>query len=102
MAVLHLVARSPFREDALDSCLRVARPGSGVLLYEDGVFAAVRGTGIEGRLRAALAALRVYVLEPDLEARGLLRAPRVPGVAGVDYAGFVELAIEYDSAVSWR
>lgn len=102
MAMLHLVSRSPFREDALDSCLRVARPGSGVLLYEDGVFAAVQGTGFEGRLRAALATLRVYVLDPDLEARGLLRAPRVPGVAGVDYAGFVELAIEYDSVMSWR
>ena len=102
MTMLHLVNRSPFREDALRACLRVARPGAGVLLYEDGVYAGVRGTGFEERLRAALATLRVYVLEPDLEARGLLGAPLVPGVAGVDYAGFVDLAIEYDIVTSWR
>ena len=100
--MLHLVNRSPFREDALDACLRIARPGSALLLYEDGVYAGVRGTGVEERLRAATGELRVCVLEPDLAARGLRGAALVPGVERVDYAGFVDLAIEYDGVTTWR
>ena len=102
VAILHLVNRSPFREDALESCLRIARPGSALLLYEDGVYAGVRGTRVEERLVAAAGGRRVYVLEPDLAARGLGDAALVPGVERVDYAGFVELAIEYDSVATWR
>ena len=76
MAMLHLVSRSPFREDALDTCLRIARPGSALLLYEDGVYGGVRGTGVEERLAAAANELRVCVLEPDLAARGPARRLR--------------------------
>ena len=102
MAMLHLVSASPFREDALDTCLRVAVPGSAVLLYEDGVYAGVQGTGVAGRLEAATGEMRICVLEADLAARGLRDATLVPGVHRVDYDGFVELAIEYDSVTSWR
>ena len=100
--MLHLVNRSPFQENALETCLRIARPGSALLLYEDGVYAAVQGTGVEAGLRAAASVLRVCVLEPDLAARGLSDAALVPGVERVDYDGFVELAIEYDSVTTWR
>ena len=100
--MLHLVSRSPFRENALDTCLRIARPGSALLLYEDGVYAGVQGTGVEERLQHAASALRVCVLEPDLAARGLHDAALVQGVERVDYDGFVELAIEYDGVTSWR
>ena len=41
MATLHTVSRSPFRDVALESCLRVALPGSAVLLLEDGVYGAL-------------------------------------------------------------
>ena len=100
--MLHLVSRSPFREDALDTCLRIARPGSALLLYEDGVYGGVRGTGVEERLAVAANAMRVCVLEPDLVARGLYEAVLVRGVERVDYEGFVDLAVEYDSVTSWR
>ena len=100
--MLHLVNRSPFEERAIDACLRVATPGSAVLLYEDGVYAGVQGTGVAGRLEAAVREMRVCVLEEDLAARGLQGATLVPGVHRVDYDGFVELAIEYDSVTTWR
>ena len=100
--MLHLVNRSPFQENALDTCLRIARPGSALLLYEDGVYAGVRGTGVEERVRAAAGILRVCVLEPDLAARGLSDAALVRGVERVDYDGFVELAIEHDGVTTWR
>ena len=102
MGMLHLVNRSPFQERALDACLRIAAPGSAVLLYEDAVYAGVEGTGVAARLEAAAGAMRICVLEADLAARGLWDAPLVPGVDRVDYDGFVELVIEYDNVTSWR
>ena len=103
MAMLYLVGRSPFREDALDTCLRIARPGSALLLYEDGVYGGVRGTGVEEKVAAAALERRIcVVLEPDLAARGLHGAALVPGVERVDYGGFVDLAVEYHSVTSWR
>jgi tRNA 2-thiouridine synthesizing protein B len=43
---------------------------------------------------------KVYVLLPDLEARGL--GDRVmDGVSAVDYTGFVELAASNSSCQSW-
>ena len=62
----------------------------------------MQGTAFAGRLEAAAGALRICVLEADLAARGLRDAALVPGVHRVDYDGFVELAIEYDSVTSWR
>lgn len=100
--MLHLVSRSPFEERAIDACLRVAAPGSAVLLYEDGVYAGVQGTAFAERLEAAAGEVRICVLEADLAARGLRDATLVPGVHRVDYDGFVELAIEYDSVTTWR
>ncbi len=39
--MLHLVNKSPFERNALDSCLRVAKPGASIMLLEDGVYAAL-------------------------------------------------------------
>jgi len=43
-AMLHLINKSPFERTALDSCLRLAKPGSSILLIEDGVYAALENT----------------------------------------------------------
>ena len=40
MSSLHIVNKSPFERNALDSCLRLAAKGSAVLLFEDGVIGA--------------------------------------------------------------
>ncbi len=48
----------------------------------------------------ALGRLKVYVLQPDLEARGMA-ARRIDGVEPVDYAGFVELAAAQPTCQSW-
>ncbi|MGD8498050.1 MAG: sulfurtransferase complex subunit TusB, partial [Chromatiales bacterium] len=44
MSMLHTVNKSPFDRNTLDACLRLAKPGSAVLLIEDGVYAATKGT----------------------------------------------------------
>jgi tRNA 2-thiouridine synthesizing protein B len=80
MAALHLVFRSPAESRALEQCLMRAGEGDAVLLLEDGVYAAAEGSALGGVLRAAVGQVAVYVLAPDLEARGLeVENPLPPG-----------------------
>jgi tRNA 2-thiouridine synthesizing protein B len=97
--MLNIVNKSPFERNALDACLRIAAPGA-LLLIEDGVYAAVRGTVAAFRVTEALARFRVYALLPDLEARAV--ADRViEGVTTIDYGGFVDLVAEHNACQSW-
>ena len=98
--MLHIVNKAPLERNTLDSCLAAAQPGAAVLLIEDGVYAATRGNAAESKLRAALAHLEIYVLAPDLEARGMAQA-LTGGVKLVDYAGFVELVAQHKNCQSW-
>ncbi|MGP1675971.1 MAG: sulfurtransferase complex subunit TusB [Burkholderiales bacterium] len=98
--MLHIVNKSPLERSTLDSCLATAQPGAALLLIEDGVYAATRGNSAEGKLRAALAHLEIYVLAPDLEARGMAQA-LAEGVKLIDYAGFVELVAQHKNCQSW-
>ena len=101
MAILHTVNKTPFERNSLESCLRYARPGSVVLLLEDGVYAAIRGTAGGELLLDAGKELRLFALGPDLAARGLTPERLVPGIDVVDYEGFVRLATQCHSVQSW-
>ncbi len=101
MAILHTVNKSPFERNALESCLRFATEGASVLLFEDGVYAALKGTRVEPQVVSALSRLRFYVLGPDLRARGFSEERIIPGIKVVDYAGFVDLAVECDKVQAW-
>jgi tRNA 2-thiouridine synthesizing protein B len=97
--MLNIVNKSPFERNALEACLRIAAPGA-LLLIEDGVYAATRGTAVEADITAAFAKFRVYALLPDLEARAV--ADRViDGVTTIDYGGFVDLVAEHSACQSW-
>ena len=97
--MLHIVNKSPWERNALDSLLRIARTGS-VLLIEDGVYAATRGSVAEARVREAMTRLALYVLRPDAEARAV--ADRIiEGVTPVDYGGFVDLVTTHRNCQSW-
>ncbi|MGC2520608.1 MAG: sulfurtransferase complex subunit TusB [Burkholderiales bacterium] len=98
--VLHIVNKSPTERNALDSCLETAQAGGAVLLIEDGVYAATRGGAAEAKLCAAMARLEIYVLTPDLEARGMANAA-TEGVKLVDYGGFVDLVAKHSTCQSW-
>ena len=98
--MLHIVNKSPLERNALYSCLAAAQPGAVMLLIEDGVYAATRGNAAEGKLRAASGHLEIYVLAPDLEARGMGQS-LADGVKTTDYAGFVELVAKHKNCQSW-
>ncbi len=100
MGTLHLVNRSPADSRALEHCLARAGQGDAVLLLEDAVYGAVAGAGSETVFRAA-GRVALYVLGPDLEARGLEASAVANGIATVDYRGFVALTAAHAPIQSW-
>lgn len=98
--MLHIVNKSPGQAHALRSCLRIAQDGETLLLIEDGVYAATAAGAMACGLDQALKRLKVYVLLPDLEARGIA-ARRIDGVEPVDYPGFVDLVAGHPTQQSW-
>ncbi|WP_058553435.1 sulfurtransferase complex subunit TusB [Thiohalocapsa sp. ML1] len=101
MSTLHTVNKSPFEKPSLDVCLAHATAGAGVLLIEDGVYAATKGTAVEDRVKQALDSVKLFVLGPDLLARGFTEDRVIDGINVVDYAGFVDLAAEHDKVQAW-
>ena len=101
MSVLHIVNKSPFERNSLDTCLRLSRADSAILLIEDGIYAATAGSAVADKLRQALGNHRIYALQPDLDARGISRDNTLHGIELVDYDGFVTLTTEYDQVQSW-
>ncbi|MDD4911868.1 MAG: sulfurtransferase complex subunit TusB [Sideroxydans sp.] len=97
--MLHIINKSPLSNSSLESCLRVAVSGD-ILLTEDAVYAATSGNAFEGKLREAMGRFKVYVLQPDLDARGL-GDRLIEGVTGVDHGGFVDLTISNNNCQSW-
>ncbi len=98
MATLHTVNKSPYEKNALSACLARAAAGSAILLLEDGVYAA---TGDGNALQGGAEGLTFFALGPDLLARGISEENLVDGVDVVDYAGFVDLTIQYDKVNPW-
>ena len=98
--MLHIVNKSPGQARSLASCLRAAQDGQSVLLIEDAVYAATAAGALACGLDQALKRLKVYVLQPDLEARGMA-ARRIDGIEPVDYGGFVELVATHPASHTW-
>ena len=99
--MLHLINKSPFDRNALDSCLRLATAGSSVLLLEDGIYAALDKATSANAVKNRMEDMTFYVLGPDVSARGLDDTPLIDGIKVVDYGGFVDLVVEHDVAQSW-
>lgn len=98
--MLHIVNKSATERNSVESCLRLATKGSAVLLIEDAVYAATKGSSAAAKIQAAMADLQIYALGPDLDARGM-SARVMDGVKIVDYGGFVDLVSENNACQSW-
>ena len=99
--MLHTVNKSPLDRNTLASCLRLAKPGSAILLIEDGVYAALADASSADMVKNATQNFNIFVLEPDLMARGIKDKPLIDGVNAIDYGGFVDLSVEHDTVQSW-
>jgi len=102
MSTLHTVNKSPFDRGSLASALAHALPGDAILLIEDGVVGARAAAAKTAALiEAAMPACSLYVLGPDLAARGIPTTDVVAGMTVVDYAGFVDLVTGHDKTQAW-
>ena len=98
--MLHTVNKSPTERNALESCLKHLKKGAAVLLIEDGVYGALKGTVSTKMVEQALKSFPIYALYPDIEARGM-QDRVIDGIKLVDYSGFVDLAVEHPSVQAW-
>ncbi|SFV54609.1 tRNA 5-methylaminomethyl-2-thiouridine synthase TusB [hydrothermal vent metagenome] len=98
--MLHIVNKSPFERNSLESCMKVIDDKSIVLLIEDGVIGASK-TSKADLVKEYATAGKVYVLKGDLEARGIEDNKVIEGIQLVDYSGFVNLVVEHGTPVSW-
>ncbi len=92
MAVLHLISRCPHQ--GWDAVVGRIAPGDSVLLLADGVL------GVRSEAEGLVAkGARVYVLQPDIEARGLLRDHAAIRIIG--FEEFVDLTVTHKRILSW-
>ena len=101
MSMLHTVNKSPFEKNSLESCMRLAKEGGAVLLIEDGVYGATKGTQLSDQVAESMKSLSFYVLGPDMKARGISDDKLIEGVKVVDYSGFVDLVADHDNVQPW-
>jgi len=98
MSILHVVNKSPYERNSLDTCAAYVKSGDAVLLIEDGVYAAIKAGAAAGKLSGLG---EVFALGPDLAARSIGEDKVADGVKVVDYAGFVDLVEAKDKVQSW-
>jgi tRNA 2-thiouridine synthesizing protein B len=101
MSTLHTVNKSPFERSALISALNHLRPGDALLMLEDGVVGARKGSAFAGLFESAAKGCGIYVLGPDLVARGMGEKDVIQGARLVDYGGFVDLVAGHHRTQAW-
>jgi len=95
--ILHTVSQSPFASSSLKDCLKLMAEEDILLLMNDAVVAC--HTTLESQIGLVQLSEnnRLFVLNSDLEARG------VTAHSGevIDYAKFVSLAVQCKSQLKW-
>lgn len=95
--MLYTVSASPYLCD-LPALLRLVTVADAVLLFQDGVTAAVKGSEIVNILLNVKAPL--FALWDDVEARGL--SDRISDkIKVIDYSYFVELTVKHRQCLAW-
>lgn len=101
MGTLNIINKSPFEKRTLEQCLNRIGEGDSVLLIEDATISAVTGTAFSEQLLGAAKQVRLFVLQPDLQARGFAESSLLDPIERVDYDGFVDLVVNHDRVHSW-
>jgi sulfur relay protein TusB/DsrH len=96
--MLFTINNSSITSNSFDSLLRIAPSGTPILFYEDGAFNVKDGARDSTKVKDALAEHPMYVIDADLEARGVKEI--IEGIKVIGYDGFVKL-IEENEMVPW-
>jgi len=98
-SMLHIINKSPFNSTVFASCFQMAQPGDAVLFIEDAVVAAIVQSSVAEEMIAKVQELAIYVLQPDLTARGFSEV--LPEIKAIDYQGFVALTVQHHPIQTW-
>ena len=101
MTTLHTVNKTPFERATMADCLARLVDGDTVLILEDGVVGARKGTAFAKALQAKMPVCQIFVLGPDAAARGMKAEDLIKGIQLVDYGGFVDLALRCERVCAW-
>jgi len=101
MFTLHTVTKSPFERSAFISALNHLMAGDALLMIEDGVVGARKASAFAALLESAAKSCSIYVLGPDLAARGMGENDVIAGAKLVDYGGFVDLVTSHNRTQAW-
>ena len=94
MSVLYIVNTSV--TENLKRGLQRLTSDDALLLIENAVMLVNSGHLAETILSESIAEKNIYVLEPDLLARGIQRSDQLRTIQCIDYDGFVRLAVAHD------
>lgn len=95
--ILHTVKTSPFQTLAINNCLNLLSEQDSLLLIEDAVIASHGQHSHFAQLTLLAQQNRLFVLQADLDARGLIHSIG----QSCNYAQFVNLVIEHKSQLAW-
>ncbi len=98
--MLHIINKNDGNGALLHDCMQIVSKGSSILLIENGVYCGVKNQLMLLEKRV-FDEVNLYVLTPDLEARGLLLASCYGFVKPIDYDGFVQLVADNSPIRSW-
>lgn len=93
--ILHTVNKSPLSHNCLQQCLASCGKQDAVLLIEDGAY----GVRTLDQVSPP-AGLKLFVLQADLDTRGI-KGDLDARITAISDQAFVTLVTEYDKVVSW-
>ena len=101
--MLHIVNKSPFEKNSIQTCLRLSQAGSSIILIGNGVYAALNTSQISTQLQTHInqQTRNIYALSPDLNARGITADKLTQGIKTIDYADLVDLTVKCGKIQSW-
>jgi tRNA 2-thiouridine synthesizing protein B len=96
MSSLHLINKSNFTSNSLKNCLELTGENDALLLLEDGVYGALKANEL-----LADHLISTYVIDIDLNARGLNKPQLHSHINIVSYTEFVALSCQFKNCVNW-
>ncbi|KAB7660370.1 MAG: sulfurtransferase complex subunit TusB [Plesiomonas shigelloides] len=96
--MLYTLSSSPFASQALTDILRLATAQDALLLWSDGVLAALVGSEFAEPLAAS--PVKVYVLQADAQARGIAER-LLSQIQVIDYSGWVALTEQHPQQLAY-
>lgn len=98
--MLHIIQKSDFDSQSLNSCLNALSPQDALLLIENGIFSALSDTTSANALSNLAKDQKVFVLAPHAAERGVLER-LMADIQLVNFEGFVDLVVQHDLVLRW-